>query len=75
MLTISILLKSIKKLKDMDADIEAGVVDKMIKKSALDFTRAPKASLSFGGIKDLDNVPDCLFIVDIGFHKIAVRKL
>ena len=33
------VVKSIKKLKDMDADIESGVVDKMIKKSALDFTR------------------------------------
>ena len=67
--------KSIKKLKDMDADIESGVVDKMIKKSALDFTREhQKLTLSFGGIKELDNVPDCLFIVDIGYHKIAVKE-
>ena len=67
--------KSIKKLKDMDADIESGAVDKMIKKTALDFTRDhQKLTLSFGGIKELDNVPDCLFIVDIGFHKIAVKE-
>ena len=69
------VVKSIKKLKDMDADIESGVVDKMIKKSALDFTREhQKLNLSFGGIKELDTVPDCLFIVDIGFHKIAVKE-
>ena len=69
------VVKSIKKLKDMDADIESGLVDKMIKKSILDLRESiKKLNLSFGGIKELDTIPDCLFIVDIGFHKIAVKE-
>ena len=66
--------KSIKKLKDMDADIESGLVDKMIKSRFRFYKRASKTQSFFGGIKELDNVPDCLFIVDIGFHKIAVKE-
>ena len=33
-----------------------------------------KLERSLGGIKDMGGVPDALFIIDVGFHKIAVTE-
>jgi small subunit ribosomal protein S2 len=33
-----------------------------------------KLERSLGGIKDMGGVPDALFVIDVGFHKIAVTE-
>ena len=66
---------SIKRLKDMEQAVEDGALDQMTKKEALLFTRElAKLTSSLGGIKDLNGLPDALFIVDVGYHKIAVTE-
>ena len=66
---------SIKRLKDMEAAIEDGTVDKMSKKEGLMFQReVAKLQKSIGGIKDMTGLPDALFVVDVGYHKGAVTE-
>ncbi len=66
---------SIKRLKEMEAAVEEGAVDRMSKKEALMFNREREKLLkSLGGIKDLNGLPDCLFIIDVGYHRIAVTE-
>ena len=66
---------SIKRLKDMEATMADGGFDRMTKKEALMFTREiEKLNKSIGGIKDLNGLPDAIFMVDVGYHKIAVAE-
>lgn len=66
---------SIKRLKDMEAAVEAGELEQMSKKEALTFRRElEKLQKSIGGIKEMAGVPDALFVVDVGYHKIAVAE-
>ena len=66
---------TIKRLKDMEEQLEDGTAAKLTKKEALDFQRhVEKLNKSIGGIKDLNGLPDALFIVDVGYHKIAVQE-
>lgn len=66
---------SIKRLKDMEAAVEDGTVDKMSKKEGLMFQReVAKLQKSIGGIKDMNGLPDALFVVDVGYHKGAVTE-
>lgn len=66
---------SIKRLKDMEAQAESGVLDKLTKKEALMFSRElSKLQKAIGGIKDMKGVPDVIFIVDVGYHKGAVTE-
>jgi small subunit ribosomal protein S2 len=65
---------SLKRLKDMKAQQEAGL-DAMSKKEQLMFQRElDKLEKDIGGIQDMNTLPDALFIVDVGFHKIAVAE-
>jgi small subunit ribosomal protein S2 len=67
--------QSLKRLKDMEATVEAGGLEKMSKKEALDFTRElEKLEKSIGGIKDMNGLPDAIFVIDVGYHKIAVTE-
>lgn len=66
---------SIKRLKDMEAAVEAGELEKMPKKEALTFRRElEKLQKSIGGIKEMGGLPDALFVVDVGYHKIAITE-
>lgn len=66
---------SIKRLKEMEAQQADGVTERMSKKEALMFERElEKLHKGIGGIKDMHNLPDALFIVDVGYHKIAVAE-
>ncbi|GHA64076.1 30S ribosomal protein S2 [Formosimonas limnophila] len=66
---------SIKRLKEMEASIESGEAEKMSKKEALLFKRElEKLQKSIGGIKDMNGVPDAIFVVDIGYHKGALLE-
>ena len=66
---------SIKRLKDMEAQIESGEAEKMRKKEALLFSREiEKLQKSIGGIKEMNGVPDAIFVIDIGYHKGALLE-
>ena len=65
---------SLKKLKDMQAQSEAGG-EPIIKKEALMFQREiAKLERDIGGIADMNALPDALFVIDVGYHKIAVAE-
>ncbi len=65
---------SIKRLKDMKAQQEAGL-DSLSKKEQLTFTREiAKLEKDIGGIQDMAALPDAIFVIDVGFHKIAVAE-
>jgi small subunit ribosomal protein S2 len=69
------LKSSIKKLKDMQVLLEAGELERMSKKEALMFEREmTKLEKSIGGVKDMGGIPDAIFVVDVGYHKIAVTE-
>ncbi len=66
---------SIKRLKDMEATMADGGLERMSKKEGLMFQRElTKLNQSLGGIKDMDGLPDALFVIDVGYHKIAVTE-
>ncbi len=66
---------SIKRLKDMEAQQAEGATEHMTKKEALMFERElDKLNKSIGGIKDMNTLPDALFVIDVGYHKIAVAE-
>ena len=65
---------SIKRLKDMKVQQEAGL-DAMSKKEQLMFARElAKLERDIGGIQDMAALPDAIFVIDVGFHKIAVAE-
>ena len=65
---------SIKRLKDMKAQQEAGL-DSMSKKEQLMFARElEKLEKDIGGIQDMGTLPDAIFVIDVGYHKIAVAE-
>jgi small subunit ribosomal protein S2 len=67
--------QSIKRLKEMEAMLEDGSLDRLSKKEALMATReSEKLQKSIGGIKDMGGLPDVLFVVDVGYHKIAITE-
>jgi small subunit ribosomal protein S2 len=67
--------QSIKRLKEMDAMIADGSIERLSKKEQL-LNQRERAKLerSLGGIKDMERIPDALFVIDVGFHKIAVTE-
>ncbi|WP_280190552.1 30S ribosomal protein S2 [Delftia sp. PS-11] len=65
---------SIKRLKEMKAQQEAGL-ESMSKKEQLMFVRElEKLEKDIGGIQDMNSLPDAIFVIDVGFHKIAVAE-
>jgi len=65
---------SIKKLKDAQVQVEAGL-DNLKKKEGLLFQRElAKLEKDIGGIQDMGALPDALFVIDVGYHKIAVAE-
>jgi small subunit ribosomal protein S2 len=65
---------SIKRLKEMKAQQEAGL-DSMSKKEQLMFARElQKLEKDIGGIQDMNTLPDAIFVIDVGYHKIAIAE-
>jgi len=65
---------SLKKLKDMQAQVETGL-ESMSKKEGLLFQRElAKLEKDIGGIQDMGALPDALFVIDVGYHKIAIAE-
>jgi small subunit ribosomal protein S2 len=66
---------SIKRLKDMEVLQAEGATERMSKKEALMFEREmDKLNKSIGGIKDMNGLPDAIFIIDVGYHKITITE-
>jgi len=66
---------SIKRLKELDAMIEDGTVDRLTKKEALTIRRSrEKLERSIGGIKNMNGLPDVLFVIDVDHETIAVKE-
>ena len=66
---------STKRLKDMETMMEDGSLEKVGKKEALMMQRElTKLEKSIGGIKEMNTLPDALFVIDVGYHKIAITE-
>jgi small subunit ribosomal protein S2 len=66
---------SIKRLKELEAMIADGSIDKVSKKEALMLRRElEKLERSLGGIKDLQGLPDAIFVIDVGYQKGTVTE-
>ena len=66
---------STKRLKDMGTMMEDGSLEKVGKKEALMMQRElTKLEKSIGGIKEMNTLPDALFVIDVGYHKIAITE-
>ena len=67
--------QSIKRLKEMEAMVQDGSMDKLPKKEALRYQREiAKLDRSLGGIKDMNGLPDAIFVIDVGYQKGAVAE-
>ena len=67
--------QSIKRLKDMEAMTLDGSMVRLAKKEALEHKREyEKLDKSLGGIKDMEKLPDALFVVDVGYQKGAITE-
>jgi len=65
---------SIKRLKDMKAQQEIGL-ETLSKKEQLMFKREmEKLEKDIGGIQDMAVLPDAIFVIDVGYHKIAISE-
>ena len=65
---------SIKRLKEMKAQLEGGL-DSLSKKEQLTFSREiAKLEKDIGGIQDMTALPDAIFVIDVGYHKIDVAE-
>ena len=66
---------SIKRLKDLETMKEDGTFERMAKREALSLSRElEKLNKSLGGIKNMNALPDAVFVIDVGYHKIAVTE-
>jgi len=65
--------QSIKRLKDIEAMMQDGSLEKMSKKEGLMLQRElEKLERSLGGIKDMQGLPSALFVIDVGYQKGAI---
>jgi len=66
---------SIKRLHDMEAMMLDGSLDKFSKKEGLDMQRElEKLNRSLGGIKNMNGIPDAMFVIDVGYQKGAITE-
>jgi small subunit ribosomal protein S2 len=67
--------ESIKRLKDLESMIADGGLDRLSKKEGLSRERElAKLERGLGGIKNMEGLPDVMFVVDVGHEKIAVAE-
>ncbi|MDD3674915.1 MAG: 30S ribosomal protein S2 [Thauera propionica] len=67
--------QSIKRLKEVEAMVEDGSIERLSKREALTVRREmEKLQKSIGGIKEMGGLPDALFVIDVGYHKIAITE-
>lgn len=68
-------LNSAARLAKMGDDIAGGTLANLTKKEGIRMVTAKdKLEKSIGGMREMKELPDALFIVDVGWHKGAVRE-
>ena len=66
---------SIKKLKGLEERIETGEINSLTKKERLQIERQKeKLDLNLGGIKNMNGIPDAMFIIDTNKESIAIQE-
>ncbi|NUY56787.1 30S ribosomal protein S2 [Salinivibrio sp. MA351] len=66
---------SIKRLKDLETQASDGTFEKLTKKEALMYTREmEKLDKSLGGIKNMNGLPDAMFVIDADHEHIAIKE-
>jgi small subunit ribosomal protein S2 len=67
--------QSIKRLKTLEETTEAGASVEFTKKEMLGLVRErDKLERTLGGIKNMESLPDAVFLIDVGHEEIAVRE-
>ena len=67
--------QSIKRLAELDEMAANGTLDHHSKREAQGLRRErEKLERSLGGIKDMDSLPDVLFVIDVGHERIAIHE-
>jgi small subunit ribosomal protein S2 len=67
--------QSIKRLGEISELASSGALDKRGKKEATQLRREmDKLERSLGGIKNMESLPDAMFVVDVGHEKIAIHE-
>jgi small subunit ribosomal protein S2 len=67
--------QSVKRLKELEAMVQDGSLERVSKKEGLQLQRElDKLNRSLGGIKEMNSLPDAVFVIDVGYHKIAVSE-
>ena len=67
--------QSINRLKELEAMETDGSFDKLVKKEVLELTRErDRLEQGLGGIKDMNALPDAMFVIDIGHEDIAIAE-
>ena len=66
---------SIRRYRELETQQNDGTFDKLTKKEVLMHTRMKdKLENSIGGIKDMNGLPDILFVVDVDHERIAINE-
>ncbi|TVR93954.1 MAG: 30S ribosomal protein S2 [Wenzhouxiangellaceae bacterium] len=67
--------QSINRLKELEAMETDGSFQRLVKKEILQLTRErEKLERSLGGIKNMNGLPDALFVIDVGHESIAIAE-
>ena len=67
--------QSIKRLEEIEEMERDGTFESLLKKEVLGLTREQaKLERTLGGIKNMDSLPDAVFVIDVGHEKIAVHE-
>ncbi len=67
--------KSIDRLKEIEANIESGVLKTLTKKEGIKMMLTKhNLEKAIGGIRDMDKAPDVMFVIDAGLHKGAILE-
>jgi small subunit ribosomal protein S2 len=67
--------QSIQRLKELEAMFEDGRIERFGKKETLTLSRErEKLERSLGGIKEMEGLPDAMFVIDVGHEKIAISE-
>ena len=67
--------QSITRLKDLEKQAEDGTFAKLTKREALERTRdMEKLERALGGIKDMNGLPDAIFVIDVDHEAIAIKE-
>ena len=67
--------QSVSRLKELEAAETDGTFEKLVKHEVLTLRRErDKLDASLGGIKDMNRLPDALFVIDIGHENIAIQE-